>query len=234
VPQPKLPPAQFDTFRRLASAWSDERLGRHFGLGATTAARYRRKLGVERPPLPKNPAMLTVEEQRRLTTRWGKVPMQQLAKELGRCGHTVRKYAKLLGLPLPIRVEAPDVLERRRRYLTMASDQSIPLREISLQTGISITHGKRLRKEAKLSRSEGNRFMGSSFHPGTGVVGSSFHPGTGVRAVISTMRVQVEGRPKKITTRMRRVHQWRCWRCNRLNEGTTRCETTNCTTRLGH
>ena len=224
MPQPKLPPEQFDTFRRLASAWSDERLGRHFGLGATTAARYRRKLGVERPPLPKNPAMLTVEEQRRLTTRWGKVPMQQLAKELGLCGHTVRKYAKLLGLPLPIRVEAPDVLERRRQYLTMASDQSIPLREISLQTGISITHGKRLRREAKLSRPEGNRFVGSSFHPSS----------TGVRAVISTMRVRVEGRPKKITTRMTRVRQWRCWRCNRLNEGTTRCETANCATRLGH
>lgn len=199
-----LSPAKEEQFCKLAPTMSDERLAKRFGIGATTAAKYRARLQIQRPPLPTNPHTLSVEEQELLAQSWGKESTTATARRLGRCLVTIRKYARKLGLPENPKKHLPAELssEQIDEFLGSASDTTLTIREIARRCGISYKVGVRLRREAGLMRPSGNRF-GKGWVPPI--------PATSL--------------PKDV--------RWRCWECGRVNIKTHRCASLGCRAELG-
>jgi transposase len=151
----KLLPAQYGAFRRDAARLSDASTAARWGMSATTASRWRRRLCPGRRRLsthPEFPADAVAEGVRRL---WGTKPTGEIAAALGCSTTTVRRVVRRLGLPMGASrsPKAPLSVEEERRFAELARQatgwgtgrRGPTLRTLAGEFGLSVKSAGRLR-----------------------------------------------------------------------------------------
>lgn len=206
TPPLALTPDEQNELCQLALFLSDEQLGEYFGIGESTARRYRDRLKIIRAPLPTaRPkdapppevphAILTpacYAEFRELAQR---LSNEQLAEYFDITETVAERYRKrLLKSPAPHPQET-----RMQAYLRAVQKQATrPLPEIEQEYQVARRTAARHRKAAGQQRRSGPIPRRAKEQP----------------IIKPTVR-------------------WRCWKCQRLNIGADICETPRCRTQLG-
>lgn len=140
-----------EAFARAARTAGDHRLARRFGIGRSTARRYRLAWLGPRAPLPANPSRLGALERRVIAACWGHVPPGELAGALGRAQRTVSLVARRdLGLPAWERraTNRKATPARVREYLTRIAAGERPICRLDRAMGWSSKTGRLVRRGA--------------------------------------------------------------------------------------
>lgn len=151
-PAPALVGPRRSAFVRAARTMGDHRLSRLFGVGVTTARRWRLRLVGPRAPLPANPDGLTARERRIVAACWGHVPPGALAEALGRCQRTVSALARRelgLGAWTPRASHRKRTPAREQEYLARVAGGERPIKAVDRAMGWSAKTGWKVRREGR-------------------------------------------------------------------------------------